>query len=678
MSVTSIDEAGAKTAPAALHRLASWALIIAAGIAIGLLLGKDVSWDQRHFHYYLGFSALNDRFGLDFYPASVQSYVVPWAFVPFYVLASSGVPDQLIVALLSVVPALGLCVIWEIGGRTVGAVTGQRFHSIGAWLSVAIAGSSPIVLGQIGNTFIDGPTATFVIAGFALLLHAVSSPRPDLRLVALAAAAMGVASALKLSNVVPAVASGVILLWILPNRRLVASAALVYGAVGIASTVAVAGPWWWRVYQAFGNPTLPAYNSIFRSDAANVDAGAGMLRFRPVDWEEALLRPLWMASPEKAVYVDTPAPDLRFAVLTLLLTSAAVVLAIRLRSKKLATGRGGRNCSVYLGGLAAAMCVSWPLWLMSSGNGRYFLPMLLLVGPVIVGLAYWLTAVKRMRFYVLFPTLGLQCLAAYWGSQIRYEPVGWSGDWYGVEVPATLKNEPAVLLSMAVESGSLIVPSLHRASSFVNAGGQFPLTPQMPAWRFVEPILEQAARRAYVVLPVQTFTPKGDLVRPRRERVDALASPFGMASTSEACEEIWVRGVTTTLQIQDTSSSGDSGRFETRSALWVACPVQRIAAVNPDIELKRRAADDVFNRLEQQCPVLFPKPSPFTVSNGDNWTRFYNGTDVMAWMTEKEVAFYRPTFYQARSLGSPETVLRGEAQFPCNLHREPIPIRWAK
>ena len=109
-----------------------------------------------------------------------------------------------------------------------------------------------------------------------------------------------------------------------------------------------------------------------------------MIRFEPDTLRDALWRPLAMAAPNSDVYLEIMAPDLRFAVLLLL----TVVSVVTLR-------RSPRSRPVVL--LLAFVWLAFVPWLMSSGNGRYFLPVLLAVGPLCIALIHRLPMRGRMR-----------------------------------------------------------------------------------------------------------------------------------------------------------------------------------------------------------------------------------------------------------------------------------------
>jgi hypothetical protein len=386
----------------------SYLFIVLACIGLALFLGKDVSWDQRHFHFYLGYSALHDRISKDFYPASVQSYNVPYAFAPFYLLASSGLSDRLVVAALALLPAAALCLVWQIGGRIVGDVTGRHFDRLGAWLSVALAAGAPIFLFQLGNSFIDLPTAVPVLLAIVLVLPRAQLEKEQTQgKFALAGALLGFACALKLSNVVSAIGVLCFLLLLTQGWRAKIHASITLATSMAASALAVAGFWWWRVYSEYGNPVLPGFNGIFKSDAAEVSGGT-MVRFIPVDLLDALLRPIWMMSPEKAVYIDVPAPDARFFFLIILLLCCLVYWLVKLASGKQVDLYSEFQTRRLFWSLFAGLIVSWPIWLMTSGNGRYYSPWFLLVGPLSIALLWRVSGKARFKVYGVATMIAVQ------------------------------------------------------------------------------------------------------------------------------------------------------------------------------------------------------------------------------------------------------------------------------
>jgi hypothetical protein len=660
-------------------RWISHLLIVGACVGIALLLGKDVSWDQRHFHFYLGFSALHDRLAQDFYPASTQSYVVPYAFIPFYLLASSSLTDHAVVAVLAAFGAAALCIVWHIGGRLCGEVSGRYFDTSGAWLSVLLAAASPIFLSQLGNSFIDLPTAIPVLLAIAITLPLrQATPREsDLRAV-FAGALLGMACALKLSNVVSAVGAFVIFVLLVRGWQSRARATGILVVAGTVSAFAVAGNWWWRVFSEFGNPTLPMFNDYFKSDAAE-QSGSAMVRFVPVDLTDALLRPLWMLSPEKAVYIDIPAPDARFLFVNLLLAVVAAITVFMAATGRLDLVRSEIRERPLLWSLSAGLLITWPLWLVSSGNGRYYSPWFLLAGPLSIALLWRVVKQRRFRVYAVSALCAVQGYVIATGSVLRYHPVEWntSGSWYEVKVPHALAQSPAVYFSMGLESASLVFPSLHPGSSFISAGGQYALATHMSAWRHVEARLNRDANSPiYLLVNVETYSSlDGSYNRPDRSTVTAMVSGLAMRAKAGACEDIWVQGIGTTLALASSATAGAPPRLLDRRMLIVACPIERADGRDPLIEKARGEASGLMDAVAQRCPLLFPAPAPFTFYNGHFWTRQYTGSDTNLMVDHAEIAYFRPNFYQPYRVGTPEQVKAGTFEVLCDLRREPIPIK---
>ena len=68
--------------------LGIFVLCVAVAGAASLLIGKDVNWDLRNYHYYNAFAFLNGRFGWDLAPAQIQTYFNPLGDFPFYALVN--------------------------------------------------------------------------------------------------------------------------------------------------------------------------------------------------------------------------------------------------------------------------------------------------------------------------------------------------------------------------------------------------------------------------------------------------------------------------------------------------------------------------------------------------------------------------------------------------------------
>jgi len=158
------------------YRLPIYIACTVLAVATNYLLGKDMAWDTLNYHLYAGFSAVNDRFGQDYFAAGPQSYFNPYAYVPFYALISAGLSALAISSALTVVHSVVLWLTFELG-VCICPSDDCRARVTTGLCAVALAFVNPILLQQIGSTFADITTAILVLAGW-LLLTPAQEPRP--------------------------------------------------------------------------------------------------------------------------------------------------------------------------------------------------------------------------------------------------------------------------------------------------------------------------------------------------------------------------------------------------------------------------------------------------------------------------------------------------------------------
>src|ERR1700730_6334283 len=102
---------------AAPYRMYVYAACTVLAVALNYVFGKEMAWDLLHYHFYSGFSALNDRFELDYFAAGPQSYFNPYAYVPFYGLVKLGLPGLAVGTVLAMGHSVVLWLTYEIACR---------------------------------------------------------------------------------------------------------------------------------------------------------------------------------------------------------------------------------------------------------------------------------------------------------------------------------------------------------------------------------------------------------------------------------------------------------------------------------------------------------------------------------------------------------------------------------
>jgi hypothetical protein len=628
------------TASVAPPRAVVYATCTLLAIAWTLLAGKDVPWDALHYHLYAGFSALNDRFAADFFAAGPQTYLNPYSHVPLYLMARAGWPSLAIGITFACLHSVMLWMSYELARAVSRRADGTAPIAV-TLPAVALALMNPVLLQEMGSTFTDVTTGALALGGYAALANAFTAGR--LRLVALGGALLGAAAALKLSNAFLALAPALpLVLGCVTTARQRLRALLVFAACAGAAALVVAGPWAWRLEQAFGNPFFPMLNDVFRApgfttavvntpaapQASSGDAVVRLFnamrdpRFLPSSLAEALVRPFDMLRSRRLIHTETMAADARYAVLLLLPVLALMAWAWRRHRGVPAAVLPGSRLFVCL---SAAFAISWALWLAISGNSRYFLPMACVAGVLVVaGLHRIFAATPRAPAYALAVVFGVQGLLFWQATDSRWGAQPWSGSWVQATIPPRLQTEPYLYLPMDWQSQSFLLPWLAPGSGFMGIGGG--LTPEGPGGQRARALLDANAGRLRMLKLVQALESDGRPVVPAPSTFDGPLRRFGLRVDTEDCDYITYKGNAAVIE-QAGPRSGARDLVHVYSCRVVPGPGPT------DAERERqRIADVVLDRVEGACPDLFPRGA-LSERSGGIWRRKYG--DTVTWVNDE-------------------------------------------
>jgi hypothetical protein len=614
-----------------LQRLPVYLACTLLALVTNYLLGKDMAWDTLNYHLYAGFSAVNDRFAQDYFAAGAPSYFNPYAYVPFYALVRGGLSPLEISSALAVVHSVILWLTFELA-VCVCPSDDRRMQMTYGVCAVAMAFFNPILVQQIGSSFADITTGDLVLAGWLLLTRAVRAPHAGR--VVCAGLLLGAAAALKPTNAVHAIA-GCTLLIMLPRT--------LYGrirdglgyalALGLGFAI-VAAPWSYRLEQMFGNPLFPLMNGVFRSPEFTPEP-LRHFRFIPESLAKALLRPFAMVDPVPMVQEEMTAPDLRYAVLIVLIS----VLFLRWLWQRLAhpsTPSARAEPAVaarIVAALGCGLAVDWVLWLSASGNGRYFLPMASVAAVVIVALLFRLCGTRsKMRNYILAAIFGIQIIQLCFGAGHRWNWVPWDRQWLAIEVPGKLATEPNLYLTIGAQSNSFIAPFLAKGSGLINFSGGYALGPDGVSGARIDALIRRYAPHLRVLWNAQT-------------PVDDALARFGLRVDPSDCATITAHGLPPEAEITIIQSSTPIKPINQQSpntSYLTSCHVVPDNTDRSALIAREHAVDLVFDRLEDACPALFQPRRARTEHDRDVWRRLYINTDLVALVGHGSVKFLNP------------------------------------
>jgi len=240
-----------------------WLLLACVPIGLG---GIGFSWDALNHHFYLGWTAGENRFDLDWLASSYQSYQYPYLYWPAYQLMRLGTSGTVAgLALVSlhmlVVPAL-----WLLARA---CITERSWYGTAMRTgAVLLAFAGQVVLSLTDTTANDALAACPLVWSVALALLAARPDQlphwlPPARAVALSGVGAGVAVAFKFSN--GPLALLMPLLWCLPQGTVGQRLAHVArgGGWSMAGFLVAYGYWGWMLWTHFGNPMYPFADNLF-------------------------------------------------------------------------------------------------------------------------------------------------------------------------------------------------------------------------------------------------------------------------------------------------------------------------------------------------------------------------------------------------------------------------------
>jgi hypothetical protein len=319
------------------------------------------------------------------------------------------------------------------------------------------------------------------------------------------------------------------------------------------------------------------------------------------------------------------AADARYAGLILVaLLGLAALARQRWQGPRAATAPGGHALSY----LAASFAVAWAVWLMISGNSRYFIPMACVAGVLLVaGLHRIFVGAPRLFGWSMAVVLGIQGLLLSHASEFRWSPVPWTGPWVQTTIPQQLKTEAFVYLPMDSQSQSFLLPDLAPGSSFIGMGGGIDSAPESYAGRRSRMLIDANPTRLRTLKVVQAIESDGRPIAPDANTFDFPLRRLGLRVDADDCDYISYKGNSSVIE-RSGPPSGPRGVVYLQTCRVVPGPGLT------DAELARkRTADRVLDHVGAACPQMFPARAGSSWLSGQIWRRNYG--DVVLWLNDE-------------------------------------------
>lgn len=655
-------------------------------VCLALYLGPDLNVDSLHYHFYLAKNAWGHAITRDFLAAGLQSYLTPYAYVPLAWMQEDGwtnVTALIFIATLqsAMVPSLWLCACAIFGvSRGCDAVMWRV-------LAVVAALSCPVLLTQVGSTFIDLGTSIPVVLAGALCGLASNARRP-VALLLFAGALLGLATALKWTQgplAVSMVIAGAFASRIsdksgFPSAPIVKAwlirAAIISVAFGVVFCLIMAN-WSMMLWKEFGNPIFPMANAWFKSpDFGNYSFVHN--RFVPDEWAVWLAKPLLMLDIYAYVHTETRAPDARpFLFCALLVILAAYRLSAPKPRSAAAAGGGGMPAPRYTW-LLVFVTVGWCVWLAWSGNGRYAIALFAVLGLALVAVMARVRAFMPAKLFRLV-VLVVVCSQALLMSSAAYrwsytKSWNFSDRFVRGELPPKLQEEPATFVTINGLTHSHLAATGHRASRWLGILGSASINPQGPGFERARKILSQSGR-IYLLLrgggsTDRMHTPANFSPVNKAQLIAETIRPYGLEAIAlQPC----VFGGTHSMPSEKEWDN-------TRSGFWY-CPLRYSAKIVEQSVVERQSSQDrkieqAMDAAETLCPrLLRPAKAIASIRGPELRYRIYPPTDATLIYEAGRLRIRAYADIHDAELGSVDEVMEAKVGAPEMCYRSVNPGR---
>ncbi|HET7845000.1 MAG TPA: hypothetical protein VFL14_12675 [Xanthomonadales bacterium] len=479
--------------------------MVCALVAYAVARGQSVPWDLRNYHWYDAWAWWHGR-DRDLAPAQLQSFFAPLLHVPFWLLATH-VPARIAVAALAFVQvAANATLAFAIVRRVLPVGRARDWLASGA-ATVGALGSTQIV--ELGATMGDNLVSIGLLAALLLLLPAIADGGQRTSRCAFAGFSCGAMVGLKLACA--PVALGIFVASAFAARslrgRLAAS-----GTFALAAAIAlalVAGPWFLRMWQAYGNPLHPYFAGLFGTEWVP-PYPSGDVRYHVRGIVDALLRPWALVHDWRAT------SELRFRDLRLVALLASAIAWAMLR-------RGvDEPVRRPIDALIVAFLATWIAWLAAFGYYRY-LAAWELVAPGLA--AAVLLATKRATWRA---ALGVLVLLAVTTNPPEATRVPFRHAFLEQDGVALASGPAALVLLVGDEPTAYVVPQLGQKHAYARVSGNYAGWP-LPPWRADEAIAARIESDPAPLLVLHQASP---------EAVAPALARFGVAMDAASCETV--------------------------------------------------------------------------------------------------------------------------------------------
>lgn len=446
-----------------------WAVVYFIGLGIlSVILGQDVSWDLRNYHFYNPYMLLTGRFKYDVLPAQIQTFFNPLMDVPFFVAIYY-------LKLPPVVVGFFLGGFHGLNQWLVHLITYHSFYKVSERYKITLSIAAAITsifgaayISELGTSIGDSTSSVFVLAGLFLIIACLGRNQPvNLKTIIFAGLLLGLGTGLKLTTALYSI-SLIVAITFLPTtikEKLRNFLTLVFSmAVGFSLTM---GYWIILMWTNFANPLFPFFNKIFQSPYIETDFNLQDARFLPKDIWQFLFYPLYFIQ-EQTLVAEVKFKETRFAIAYILIVILLGVIIYQYTSRRSLEQQNNLVHLPILGFLLPFYCSAYLIWLKGFSIYRYLIVLELITPVLIILIIAYFYPQKRTVFVI---SIAIFALIAATVKPLDWWRMAWSDNYFGIDSQALQRYENSTIVMWGDEGTGYLVPHFPPSTRFVRLRG---------------------------------------------------------------------------------------------------------------------------------------------------------------------------------------------------------------
>lgn len=425
---------------------------------ISIYLGQDLNWDLLNYHYYNGYSFLNNRMLFDYAPAYSQTFLNPILDIPTYLLITYCKPI-LASFIVGGLHGLNFWILYIICQNIF-----KKFDNIKKSLaSLGIAALGTLDVGfwsEIGTFFHDNITSLFVLSSLYFIIKYYSTEKRYQLL--LSGVMIGLAAGTKLTGLIFAIALFIsfIIIEIKKWTKLKRIYLLFIGF--IAAFLATNAFWMIRLYEYTHNPFFPFLNKIFKSTYYNTTEPLTFVTYHfPQTLLEHIFYPFYFINNHSSVanVAQVDFSESRYAILyALLIIMGVIILYKKLRKREI------KKINPIFLLLILFTISSYIIWQEAFSVYRYLIPIGLIV-PIIIFLT--VNYIFQSKLMKIIASILIILIIVSVKSPLDWGRAKWTDSFFDIN---NINIDKGVIILFGDEySFGFLVPSFSKNVRFINA-----------------------------------------------------------------------------------------------------------------------------------------------------------------------------------------------------------------